>query len=192
MQKTNCRRLVTTHHSLGSLIDGIKAGSLSQGTDASQLQLDMMPTLKDLYPMLGTGSPDENFLPYPPQASRSSPDDILYYLHSSGSTGFPKAIPTTHQTIIGWCRSCKLLTQSTKQSANWCGISMCRRPYQRSHSSPHCCCICSTVPYHRFTDPTTGTHGIFEQHIHLPTHILPRPISGPNNTQFPKYPGLRA
>ncbi|KAG1900203.1 putative aminoadipate reductase [Suillus fuscotomentosus] len=105
MQKTNCRRLVTTDHSLGSLIDGIKAGSLSQGTNASQLQLDMMPTLKDLYPVLGTGSPDENFLPYPPQASRSSPDDILYYLHSSGSTGFPKAIPTTHQTIIGWCRS---------------------------------------------------------------------------------------
>ncbi|KAG2103392.1 putative aminoadipate reductase [Suillus discolor] len=105
MQKTNCRRLVTTHHSLGSLIDGIKAGSVSQDTDASQLQLDMMPTLKYLYPMLGTGSPDENFLPYPPQASRSSSDDILYYLHSSGSTGFPKAIPATHQTIIGWCRS---------------------------------------------------------------------------------------
>ncbi|KAG2347280.1 acetyl-CoA synthetase-like protein [Suillus weaverae] len=61
-----------------------------------------MPALKDLYPALGTGSPDEGFLPYPPQASRSSQNDLLYYLHSSGSTGFPKPIPTTIHKVLTW------------------------------------------------------------------------------------------
>ncbi|KAG1819054.1 uncharacterized protein BJ212DRAFT_1567944 [Suillus subaureus] len=105
MQETKCRRLVTTHHSLGSLIDEVKSGSVSRGTEASQLQCDEMPALKDLYPTLGTGSLDEDFLPYPPKAFRVSQNDILYYLHSSGSTGFPKAIPTTNQTVIDWCTS---------------------------------------------------------------------------------------
>ncbi|KAG2133342.1 putative aminoadipate reductase [Suillus clintonianus] len=103
MQKTKCRRLVTTHHSLSSLIDGIKAGIVSNGTETSQLQLDEIPALKGLYPALVTGSPDEDFLPYPPQASRSSQNDVLYYIHSSGSTGFPKPIPITNQSAIDWC-----------------------------------------------------------------------------------------
>ncbi|KAG2133352.1 putative aminoadipate reductase [Suillus clintonianus] len=103
MQKTKCRRLVTTHHSLSSLIDGIKAGIVSSGTEISRLQLDEMPALKDLYPALDTGSPDEDFVSYPPRAPRSSQDDVLFYLHSSGSTGLPKPIPTTNQSVIDWC-----------------------------------------------------------------------------------------
>ncbi|KAG2119415.1 putative aminoadipate reductase [Suillus clintonianus] len=105
MQKTHCRRLITTPHSLGSLIDGIKAGSESQGIETSRLQLDKMPALKDLYPTLVRGSLNEAFLPYPPPALRPSGNDILFYLHSSGSTGFPKPIPITNLTVIHWCLS---------------------------------------------------------------------------------------
>ncbi|KZT19307.1 hypothetical protein NEOLEDRAFT_976969 [Neolentinus lepideus HHB14362 ss-1] len=30
-------------------------------------------------------------------------DDICMYLHSSGSTGFPKAIPQMNKAILDWC-----------------------------------------------------------------------------------------
>ncbi|KAG0702280.1 putative aminoadipate reductase [Suillus ampliporus] len=103
MQKTKCCRVITTHHSLGSLIDGITADFVSHDTEMSQLQFDEMPALKDLYPTLVGGSPNEDFHTYPHQASRSSENDILYYLHSSGSTGFPKPIGTTNLTAIHWC-----------------------------------------------------------------------------------------
>ncbi|KAG0691850.1 putative aminoadipate reductase [Suillus ampliporus] len=103
MQKTNCHRLITTRQSLGTLIDGIKADFVSQDTETSRLQLDEFPALKDLYPALVRGSPNEAFLTYPPPASRSSGNDILFYLHSSGSTGFPKPIPITNLTVIHWC-----------------------------------------------------------------------------------------
>ncbi|OAX33021.1 acetyl-CoA synthetase-like protein, partial [Rhizopogon vinicolor AM-OR11-026] len=103
MEKTNCRRLITTHHSLGSLIDGIKTSFVSQGTDMTQLQIDEVPALKDLYPTFVRDLPNEAFVPYPLSTSRSSENDILFYLHSSGSTGFPKSIPMTNLTTTHWC-----------------------------------------------------------------------------------------
>ena len=107
MEKTNCRRLITTHHSLGSLIDGIKTGFVSQGTEMTQLQIDEVPALKDLYPTLVGDSSNEAFVPYPPPTSRPSENDILFYLHSSGSTGFPKPIPMTNLTTAHWCSTRK-------------------------------------------------------------------------------------
>ncbi|OJA19382.1 hypothetical protein AZE42_08273 [Rhizopogon vesiculosus] len=103
MEKTNCHRLITTRNSLGSLIDGIKTDFASQGTETSQLQIDEVPALRDLYPALVRDSPNQAFFPYLPPTSRSSENDILFYLHSSGSTGFPKSIPMTNLTTIHWC-----------------------------------------------------------------------------------------
>ncbi|OAX31791.1 putative aminoadipate reductase [Rhizopogon vinicolor AM-OR11-026] len=103
MEKTNCHRLITTHRSLDSLIDGIKTSFVSQGTEMTQLQIDEVPALKDLYPTLVRDSPNEAFVPYPPPTSRTSENDILFYLHSSGSTGFPKPIPMTNITSTNWC-----------------------------------------------------------------------------------------
>ncbi|KAG1744621.1 putative aminoadipate reductase [Suillus paluster] len=111
MQKTNCHRLMTTRQNLGTLIDGITADFVSQDTERSQLQIDEFPALKDLYPELARGSPNKAFLPYPSPASRPSENDILFYLHSSGSTGFPKPIPITNLTVIHWCLSPCILDQ---------------------------------------------------------------------------------
>ena len=116
MQKTKCRRLITTHHTLGPLIDGIQAEFVSHSTtETSQLQIDEFPALKDLYPALVRGSPNVAFVPYPSPASRPSENDILFYLHSSGSTGFPKPIPMTNLTAVHWCMSGKSLKQSAQQ-----------------------------------------------------------------------------
>jgi acyl-coenzyme A synthetase/AMP-(fatty) acid ligase len=102
MEKTKCRRLITTQHSLGSLIEGIRADFVSQDTETTQLQIDGVPALKDLYPALVKGSLDETIVSYPPSTSRSSENDILFYLHSSGSTGFPKPIPITNLISVRW------------------------------------------------------------------------------------------
>jgi acyl-coenzyme A synthetase/AMP-(fatty) acid ligase len=102
MEKTKCSRLITTQHSLGSLIDAIKADFVCQGAEMGQLHIDEVPALKDLYPALVSNSPNEAAVPYP-RTSRPSKDDILLYLHSSGSTGFPKPIPMTNISAIHWC-----------------------------------------------------------------------------------------
>ncbi|KAG2117013.1 putative aminoadipate reductase [Suillus discolor] len=102
MQKTRCRRLIITRHSLASLIDGVEAGLLS-ATETSQLQIDEIPALKYLYPSLVSGIPNEASDPYPSLGPPSSENDVLFYLHSSGSTGFPKPIPISNLTSIHWC-----------------------------------------------------------------------------------------
>jgi len=107
MEKTKCRRLITTTHSLGSLIDEIKTSFVTQDAEAGQLQIDEVPVLRDLYPTLVGDAPNEPFSPYPPPILRSSKNDILFYLHSSGSTGFPKPIPMTNLTAIHWCTTRK-------------------------------------------------------------------------------------
>ncbi|KAG1853273.1 putative aminoadipate reductase [Suillus tomentosus] len=102
MQKTGCRRLITTRHSLASLIDGVEAG-LASAIQTSQLQIDEIPALKHLYPSLVSGTPNEDIVPYPSLGPPSSDNDVLFYLHSSGSTGFPKPIPMSNLTAIHWC-----------------------------------------------------------------------------------------
>ncbi|KAG2095134.1 putative aminoadipate reductase [Suillus discolor] len=104
MQKTRCRRLITTRHSLASLIDGVEAGLVS-ATQTSQLQIDEIPALKHLYPSLVSGTPNEAIVPYSSLGPPSSENDVLFYLHSSGSTGFPKPIPISNLTAIHWCLS---------------------------------------------------------------------------------------
>jgi len=108
MEKTKCRRLITTHHTLGSLIGEIKTSFLTRDTtEAGQLQVDEVPILRDLYPTLVMDAPNESFVPYPLPILRPSKHDVLFYLHSSGSTGFPKPIPMTNLTAIHWCSSRK-------------------------------------------------------------------------------------
>ena len=36
-------------------------------------------------------------------------DDAALYIHSSGSTGFPKPIMQTHRILLQWCHGCKFL-----------------------------------------------------------------------------------
>jgi acyl-coenzyme A synthetase/AMP-(fatty) acid ligase len=126
MQKTKCARLITTHHTLGPLIDGIQADFVSHAAEASQLQIDEFPVLKDLYPALIRGSLNEPFVPYHSPASRPHRDDVLFYLHSSGSTGFPKPIPITNLTAVHWCMSGTSLKRSVqpRKMLRRCNVSM--------------------------------------------------------------------
>ncbi|KAH9946609.1 hypothetical protein B0H21DRAFT_693457 [Amylocystis lapponica] len=70
------------------------------------MHIDALPEFADVLPTL---SPSVASVPapapplYPAPAHPPAPTDVLLYLHSSGSTGYPKPIPQTHETLFKWC-----------------------------------------------------------------------------------------
>ncbi|KIJ62360.1 hypothetical protein HYDPIDRAFT_114897 [Hydnomerulius pinastri MD-312] len=97
MKKTNCSRIVTLHHAHQRLVDGIL-----QETPHAQLTVDELPTLAFAFPHLGHEVESHPFVPYPPPTSRPDVNKPAIYIHSSGSTGFPKPIPHTYKGQIHW------------------------------------------------------------------------------------------
>lgn len=67
-----------------------------------ELRIEEMPPLDYIYPKLGGAVVCDTFSSYPIPLQPSSPDDVAIYLHSSGSTGLPKAIPQTNRILCGW------------------------------------------------------------------------------------------
>ncbi|TFK59329.1 putative aminoadipate reductase [Pluteus cervinus] len=101
LQKTGCHRLITTHSTLKPLLDGIKS-RIAEMQPPFGLRIDEAPDVLSIYPELG-GKRDEDSLPlWPHPAVRPKDEDICLYLHSSGSTGFPKAIPLPHKNLVQW------------------------------------------------------------------------------------------
>ncbi|KAJ6601010.1 putative aminoadipate reductase [Mycena vulgaris] len=92
-------RLLTTKGSLGHLIDAVSA-DLSAQSPPYELSIEEIPLLGQIYPHFGHETTEDAFVPYPDPVTRTPVDDVAMYLHSSGSTGFPKAIPETHKNLI--------------------------------------------------------------------------------------------
>ncbi|KAF5371510.1 hypothetical protein D9615_009619 [Tricholomella constricta] len=101
LEKTSCRRLITTNVTLKPLIDGIKS-QIANTPLSETLQIEEIPSLAVAYPNLAHETPDHPFERYPSPVNRPSKDDICIYLHSSGSTGFPKAIAQTYLAWTQW------------------------------------------------------------------------------------------
>ncbi|KAJ7916044.1 putative aminoadipate reductase [Mycena leptocephala] len=96
---TGFHRLLTTKVSLGHLVDTLSA-DLSAKNPTHELSIEEIPLLGQIYPRLGHETIKDVFMPYPSPATRITLDDVVMYLHSSGSTGFPKCIPHTHRSFI--------------------------------------------------------------------------------------------
>lgn len=58
--------------------------------------------MDQIYPKLGDETADDPFNPYPNSQNRVSSSDIALFLHSSGSTGFPKVMPLTQLGLLEW------------------------------------------------------------------------------------------
>jgi hypothetical protein len=86
MEKTKCRRLITTYNYLNSLIDRVETNFVSQG----QLQIDEVPALKDLYPAL-VMDPSNGALSHPVAKLHSHLSTIYHFMcipRGPGSTSF--------------------------------------------------------------------------------------------------------
>ncbi|KIJ16134.1 hypothetical protein PAXINDRAFT_76105 [Paxillus involutus ATCC 200175] len=97
MKKANCSRIVTLAHAHRGLINDICLES-----EGSQLILDELPTLAHAFPKLGNEVAADPFDAYPPPAKRPELHLPAIYVHSSGSTGFPKPIAHSYQFQIHW------------------------------------------------------------------------------------------
>ncbi|KAF7343921.1 General substrate transporter [Mycena venus] len=101
LRKTSCHRIVSTCVTLDALLVGVKE-ELGHVDPDFTLKIEEVPSLSQVYPNLGDEKPDRAFDPYPASANRPALDDVCLYLHSSGSTGLPKAIPETHRVLWQW------------------------------------------------------------------------------------------
>lgn len=100
MKETNCHRLLTTYQTLRPLVDEIN-NTLKSTEPSFELLVDEVPPLFDIFPKLGKETAEDPFVEYP-TGPRLPLDDVLLYLHSSGSTGFPKTITQTFRTMLHW------------------------------------------------------------------------------------------
>ncbi|KAJ6483120.1 putative aminoadipate reductase [Mycena sanguinolenta] len=100
LQKTSCHRILSTCAKLDALLVGVKE-ELARVDPDFALTIEEIPSVSQIYPNLGRESPQSAFDPYP-LGNRPAWDDVCIYLHSSGSTGFPKAIPETNRVIWQW------------------------------------------------------------------------------------------
>ncbi|KZP13557.1 acetyl-CoA synthetase-like protein [Athelia psychrophila] len=117
LQKAGCHRILTTSTTLGNLIAQIK--SLTSADSA--LTFEDAPTVSQCYPYLGQETPSHPFTPYPTPQAPLDLDQLLFYLHSSGSTGFPKPIPQTNRTFLGGLSLVNQVTSSTSVAPFWLG-----------------------------------------------------------------------
>jgi len=98
LQKISCHHILATRASLTPLLTGITSLTANDFT----LFIEEIPTLAHCYPHLGKETHSDPFVPYPTPKSPRDMDDVILYLHSSGSTGFPKPIPQTNRTVLHW------------------------------------------------------------------------------------------
>ena len=94
MKKINTSRIVTLQHAHQTLIDGVREQLENSGL---AFTVDEIPTVSYAFPKLGHEVEADLFVPYPPSASCPDPNAPLVYVHSSGSTGFPKPIPQSYK-----------------------------------------------------------------------------------------------
>ena len=77
------------------------------------LHVDDLPALVSVFPSLGASGVDTEVELYPSSGKPHDPDDLVLYIHSSGSTGFPKPIPQRQKQTLNWCCSCESLVYAT-------------------------------------------------------------------------------
>lgn len=107
LEKTSCHRIIV-NHAVASLMESVKVELSTQG--GHQVEETELSSFYDIFPELRrrlNGQDMEktpNVLPYPNLVSARSMDEPVLYLHSSGSTGFPKPLAQSHTTMVEWGR----------------------------------------------------------------------------------------
>ncbi|KAK7693158.1 hypothetical protein QCA50_002724 [Cerrena zonata] len=102
LQKVNCHRIIT-QPSVASVISAVNTQMANLDYE---LQVDDLLPLSKAFPMFASEGPKNNYVaPYPPSTRPINPDRVVIYIHSSGSTGFPKPIPQTEKINLQWCKT---------------------------------------------------------------------------------------
>ncbi|TCD64925.1 putative NRPS-like protein biosynthetic cluster [Steccherinum ochraceum] len=117
LHKTSCKRIIA-QQSLSALVSAVQTLMVEKNSSVEVVQL---PFLHDIFPTIS--GEDVVVEPYPRTSRTPQPDDVVLILHSSGSTGFPKPIPQTNQTILEWCLT-PIIYRSRDKNICWGGTSL--------------------------------------------------------------------
>lgn len=100
--RTSCRRIASIIQTQAALLDDVQRliGNIGNG-----LTILEIPSISDVYPHLGNESNIHPFAPYPKRSSTIRMSETCLYLHSSGSTGYPKPIAQNYKSQLSWMRS---------------------------------------------------------------------------------------
>lgn len=97
--RTSCRRIASITPNHAALLDDVRR---LMGDTSSGLTIIEIPPISDVYPHLGSESPAHPFVPYPKRSTITRITETILYMHSSGSTGFPKPIAQNHRGQLSW------------------------------------------------------------------------------------------
>ncbi|CAL1703617.1 unnamed protein product [Somion occarium] len=181
LHKTGCRRIIT-QPSVSSLVITLKDQMSSKG---HTIRVDDLLALRTVFPGLqrGTTTITDTVEPYPPSSRQVQPDDIVLYIHSSGSTGFPKPIPQTQKITLQWCMTRELPSTPAVPE----GESYNARPAtimaHRDRGLRSAAMISPTFHlmglYSQLYNPLASSHAIA---VFTPQDPLPSPIPNAQNT----------
>ncbi|KAF5349787.1 hypothetical protein D9758_010217 [Tetrapyrgos nigripes] len=110
LQVNNVRRVITTNSTLPDFL-----ASIREKLDPTyECVFEEAPGLSDLYPKLGKEKAEDDFFPLSDLPSSLSDEDLAMCIHSSGSTGLPKAIRFTHRAL-----KTLATTYLVRETRNW-------------------------------------------------------------------------
>lgn len=108
LEKSACYRIVTEP----STMPLVQQVVMQMQTKGVTLQIEELPCPSVAYPELFSEHyQPRNDDPYPPRSPPTDPEELCFYLHSSGSTGFPKSIPIKHKMTLQYCKTGKCISQ---------------------------------------------------------------------------------
>ncbi|KAF8151165.1 hypothetical protein K438DRAFT_1988314 [Mycena galopus ATCC 62051] len=99
LRDSSCHHIIATRSTLSPLLARLQEHLFE--VDFA-LDIQEIPSLHEIYPNIGAETPGHTFQPYPKSQINPNFDDVFMYIHSSGSTGFPKAIAQTHRALAHW------------------------------------------------------------------------------------------
>ncbi|GJE99007.1 acetyl-CoA synthetase-like protein [Phanerochaete sordida] len=105
LRKTSCTRIIS-QAAFAPIIAEVQAELEKEGLN---LAVDELPALQQIFPDFGPAGEAAEVEPFPAPARAPTDEDILLYLHSSGSTGFPKPIPQSQAAFFQWATAPSLV-----------------------------------------------------------------------------------
>ncbi|KAH8078746.1 hypothetical protein BXZ70DRAFT_658621 [Cristinia sonorae] len=121
LKATNCHRILM-QPSISSLTSAVKA---TLEKERFQVELIELPELQEVLPSLSPDDPNGH-IPvklYPPPQIQPKANDLTIYIHSSGSTGMPKSIPLTHDTVLDMART-SLIRTTIRNQLHWACMAL--------------------------------------------------------------------
>ncbi|KAJ6534661.1 putative aminoadipate reductase [Mycena vulgaris] len=100
---TSCHRILATKSTVHDLLSDV-AVELAKNHPGFDLTVEEMPSVQAIYPRLGKERSEDPFRHYLPIDPYSPLERVCIIFHSSGSTGFPKAIKHTYLSLIHWAQ----------------------------------------------------------------------------------------